>query len=56
MRKITLAAHKASRSLSAAQGLAGVACLAAGAYIVAGLGIALLVLGGFLLVGAWGSR
>lgn len=53
MRKLT---RRAAGGVSAAQGLAGVACLATGAYLLAGLGVALVVLGLFLLLGAWGSR
>lgn len=38
------------------QGFAGVACLAVGAYLIAGLGVGLVVLGAFLLAGAWATR
>jgi len=41
---------------SGLQGLAGVGCVAAGALLLWGPGVALLVVGGFLLLGAWGSR
>lgn len=46
----------AGRAAAGAQGVAGVACVGAGAYLVAGLGVALLVVGGFFLLGAWGTR
>lgn len=46
----------AGRVAAGAQGLAGVACVGVGAFLVAGLGVALLVVGGFLLLGAWGTR
>lgn len=42
--------------LLALQGVAGVLCLAAGSAIVLGPGYALIVVGVFLLVGAWMSR
>lgn len=41
---------------ASAQGVAGVACVAGGAFLLWGVGVALLVVGVFLLVGAWGSR
>lgn len=44
------------RKLLALQGVAGVACLAAGAGMVLGLGWSLIVAGAFLLVGAWVTR
>lgn len=44
------------RHIGTIQGVLGAVCTAAGAYLVWGLGIALLTLGGFLLIGAWGSE
>lgn len=40
----------------ALQGVAGVCCVTAGAYVLAGVGVALVAFGVFLLVGAWGVR
>lgn len=58
MRRLTsfarLLGRRASVVLAAAQGLAGVACVTAGAYLLWGTGWALLAAGGFLLLGAWG--
>lgn len=42
--------------LGALQGVAGVASVAAGVLLIAGPGYALVVAGGFLLLGAWSSR
>lgn len=39
--------------LHRADGVAGVACVAAGAYLTVGLGVALLAVGAALLVSAW---
>lgn len=41
-----------ARQLAPLQGAAGVACVAAGLYLVAGGGWALLAVGAFLLLGA----
>lgn len=43
------------RFLVPLQGVAGLTALTAGAYVVAGLGVALLVAGAFLMFGAWMS-
>ena len=45
-----------TRALAGAQGVAGVGCLTGGAYVLAGVGWALVVLGAFLVIGAWGQR
>jgi predicted phage tail protein len=45
-----------TRAIVQAQGVAGVVSIAAGAYLLAGLGVALLLAGVALLVGAWSSR
>lgn len=42
--------------LTHADGVLGVVCVSAGAYVVAGLGVALLALGAFLLISAWSRR
>lgn len=47
---------KLRRAAAGGQGVAGALCLTAGAGLVAGPGVALLVLGCLFLVGAWGSR
>lgn len=44
------------RKLLALQGVAGVVCMAGGSAIVLSPGWALLVVGAFLLVGAWVTR
>lgn len=49
------AVRSALSVLHGLQGAAGVVCLAAGAYLLAGLGVALVVFGVFLLLGAWGT-
>lgn len=38
------------------QGVASAVCVAAGAFILWGVGWALIAVGAFLLVGAWGSQ
>lgn len=45
----------ARRQAGTIQGVAGATCVAGGALIQWGPGWALLALGGFLLLGAWGS-
>ena len=42
--------------LSGIQGALGVCLVTGGVYVLAGVGVALVVIGGFLLLGAWGSR
>lgn len=42
--------------LAPLQGVAGVACVAVGAGLLGGLAWALLALGAFLLLAAWGAR
>lgn len=44
------------RKLLALQGVAGVACVATGSALLFGAGWALVVVGAFLLVGAWVTR
>lgn len=44
------------RGLTHLDGVAGVATVAAGTYLVAGLGISLIVLGGVLLFSSWARR
>lgn len=44
------------RRLLALQGVAGVACVAAGSALNFGAGWSLIVVGAFLLVGAWVTR
>lgn len=43
-------------TVSGLQGVAGVGCVASGAFLLWGVGVALVLVGAFLLVGAWGSR
>ena len=42
-----------ARRITHADGVLGVACVGAGTYLVAGLGVCLLVIGAFLLLSAW---
>lgn len=42
-----------AKRLSRADGVLGVACVSTGAYLVAGLGVALLACGAFLILSAW---
>lgn len=44
-----------ARHAGTIQGVGGAVCVSAGSFLVWGLGVALLVLGGLLLLGAWGS-
>lgn len=44
------------RNLMRLQGVAGLAALSAGVYLVLGLGFALIAAGVFLTFGAWSSR
>lgn len=53
---VSSSARRGVRRLAGLQGVAGVVCLAGGAYQLAGQGVALVVLGGFLLLGAWAAR
>lgn len=48
--------RRLGRALSGAQGVVGVGCVTGGTYLEVGLGVALLVLGAFLLLGAWVTR
>lgn len=43
-------------AVTGAEGAAGVACLGGGAFLLWGTGVTLLVVGSFLLIGAWGRR
>lgn len=44
-----------TRNAGTIQGVLAAACVAAGSFVLWGVGVALLALGGFLLIGAWGS-
>jgi hypothetical protein len=47
---------KLTAAASGAQGVLGAGCISAGAFLIAGLGPALVVLGVLFLLGAWSSR
>ena len=46
----------ATAAASQGYGIKAAACLTAGAYLIAGLGVALVVLGLIFLLAAWGER
>lgn len=50
------AADGIARAAAGLQGLAGALLVSGGVYLEAGRGWAAIVLGGFLLLGAWGRR
>jgi len=56
LESLRVAARTSVRAILGLQGVAGVACLAVGSVLLWGPGVALLIVGVFLLLGAWGNR
>lgn len=53
---VSVAGRRAAAAASSVQGVAGVAAISGGCWVQFGEGWALMAGGGFLLLGAWGSR